>query len=85
MSKGARIAISLPRELLRAVEQERRSRGQSRSEFVRRALRDFLEADTRRDAVDRYISGYEKHPETAAETEAEGALGIAALAEEPWE
>jgi metal-responsive CopG/Arc/MetJ family transcriptional regulator len=85
MSKGSRVAISLPSDLLHAVERERRSKGQSRSEFVRLALREFLEAGNRREALDRYIRGYERHPETPAEIEAEGAIGLAALAEEPWE
>lgn len=85
VTRIARIGISLPGDLLRAVENERRSTGESRSEFVRRAVTDQLAARARRRAIERYVRGYAEHPESAEEIRAEGTIGVDAIAEEPWE
>ncbi len=84
MSRVTRIAVSLPRELLRVVEQERRATGESRSEYVRRALIALVDAKKRRGALERYVRGYSAVPETPEEVAAEGGLGEVSLAEEPW-
>jgi metal-responsive CopG/Arc/MetJ family transcriptional regulator len=81
----SRITLSLPRDLLREVERWRRETGESRSEFVRRALTAALAGRERDAAVDRYLRGYELHPETTDEIAEVGAIGLALLAEEPWE
>lgn len=41
MNKSAKVAISLPEHILKAIEKERKTRGESRSEFFRRAARSF--------------------------------------------
>lgn len=37
MGKSAKVAISLPGDILEAVETERKAKGESRSQFFRRA------------------------------------------------
>ena len=85
MGKTVKIAISLPEETLSEVEQERRNRGESRSEFFRQAVQALLRREQRRAAVERYIQGYREQPETQDEVEAAQGSATAALAQEPWE
>jgi metal-responsive CopG/Arc/MetJ family transcriptional regulator len=80
----AKIAISLPDEVLQAVEQERLARGESRSLFFRRAVEMYLRREQERRWDEQYVRGYQLYPETAEEV-AWGQLGLATLAQEPWE
>ena len=41
MDKSAKVAISLPENVLKAIEKERKVRGESRSEFFHARLRNF--------------------------------------------
>ena len=68
----AKIAISLPDEVLEAVERERLGRGKvlSRSEFIKRAVEQYLRTETERELEERYIRGYLEHPETEEELDA---------------
>ena len=73
----ARIAISLPDEVLEAVEKERlgRSKVLSRSEFIKRAVEQYLRTESERVETEKtleeqYIRGYLEHPETEAELDA---------------
>lgn len=84
MPKTTKIAISLPDEMLTAVEQERRESGESRSEFFRRAVERLLKQNQESSAVKEYIRGYREVPESADEIEAAHRIGGAVLAEEPW-
>ncbi len=78
----AKIAISLPDDVLEEIETARKDRGQSRSEFVRKALDAYL----RRGDEDRrrYIEGYKKFPETAEEMAMVEAAAEAVFANNPW-
>jgi len=80
----AKIAISLPEEMLQAVEKERLAKGESRSEFFRRAVEQLLRRELEREWDEQYVRAYLENPETAEEL-AWGQLGLAALAQEPWE
>ncbi len=82
--KTAKIAISLPEDLLQDIEKERRVRGESRSEFFRRAVETLLNLERERELDEQYIRGYTELPETAEEV-AWAQAGLAALAEVPWE
>lgn len=82
MEKAAKIAISLPRPLLATVDEECVRLGQSRSQFVRRALTSLL--DRHRRLEEQYIQGYRDTPEDEEEL-AWGALGLQMLAREPWD
>ena len=85
MSKTSKIAISLPEDMLEVVERERMAKGESRSEFFRRAVEAFLRQQRERADVERYVRGYRKVPESAEEVEAAHVAGSAILAGEPWE
>ena len=83
-SKSARIAVSLPSDLLRAVERARRTRKATRSGVVQEALKHWLDQQETRKLVEQYEAGYRRSPE-----EAGGALGAErwsdeALASEDW-
>lgn len=80
-----KIAISLPDELLRLIEVERKRRGMSRSEFLRAAVQEHFErvADLRRDAA--YVEAYGADPERAGEWNDLIAAGLQAWADLPWD
>ena len=84
MSKAVKIAISLPDELLKAAERERRAKGESRSEFFRRALETLLRREREREAGQRYVEGYREQPETEEEVAAVHQASSATLSQEPW-
>jgi len=85
MSKSAKVAISLPEDILKAAEMERKARGESRSQFFRRAIERLLKQERESSAVKDYVRGYQEVPESAEEVEAVHQVGSAMLAEEPWE
>jgi metal-responsive CopG/Arc/MetJ family transcriptional regulator len=85
MSVSKKIAISLPEEVLSAMEKVRRRTGESRSAFIRRALEQALAERKERAQISRYLEGYRRHPETRKEVKAAEAAATALLAEEPWE
>ncbi len=84
MGKSAKVAISLPEDILKAVEKERRAKGESRSEFFRRAVERLLLQEQEAKKSQEYIRGYSTMPETVHEVEAAHRAGSAVLAEEPW-
>jgi metal-responsive CopG/Arc/MetJ family transcriptional regulator len=84
MSKSAKVAISLPEDMLEAIEQVRRTRGESRSEFFRRAAEKLLKQEQEARALNAYVRGYCATPESKEEVEPVHRAGIAVLAEEPW-
>ena len=81
----AKIAISLPDDVLRDIEMERKASGETRSEFFRRAIAALLRHKREREAEDQYVRGYQRHPETEEDLGGLHDLGLAALAQEPWE
>jgi len=85
MGKTAKVAISLPEDVLAAVELERRAKGESRSEFFRRAVEKRLKEERESSVIRDYVRGYEEFPESAEQVEAAHRLGSAVLAAEPWE
>lgn len=85
MRKVAKIAISLPEDFLEVIEKERKDKGESRSEFFRRAIEALLRQQRQRAAVEQYMQGYQQMPETPKEIQAAHRAGAAVLAEEPWE
>lgn len=85
MAKVAKVAISLPQHILEAVERQRKARGESRSEFFRRAVEELVRQERERAAVDKYIRSYQEMPETTEEIETALSISSAVLAEEPWE
>lgn len=84
MSKAVKIAISLPEELLHAVEGECRTRGETRSGFFRQAAEHLLSQQRAQEAVTRYVEGYRQQPETDEEIALAHQLSTAILTQEPW-
>jgi len=84
MGKSAKVAISLPEDILEVVERERRAKGESRSEFFRRAIERLLKYERESSAIKDYVRGYQQVPESAEEVEVAHLSGSAVLGEEPW-
>jgi metal-responsive CopG/Arc/MetJ family transcriptional regulator len=85
MSKSTKVAISLPEHVLKAIEKERKARGESRSEFFRRAAEKLLKQEQESKLIEKYLQGYRDIPESAEEVEAIHMAGTAILAREPWQ
>ena len=81
----AKIAISLPDDVLQAVEKERELTGESRSEFFRRAAKALLKQKAREERDREYIRAYRDMPETSDEFEGLRSASLEALAELPWD
>ncbi|MBM3924543.1 MAG: ribbon-helix-helix protein, CopG family [SAR202 cluster bacterium] len=79
----AKIAISLPDSVLDAVEKKRKSRGQSRSDFFRQAAEALLKRET--EAIQKYIQGYLKYPETREGLDWLQGASREVLNEYPWD
>jgi metal-responsive CopG/Arc/MetJ family transcriptional regulator len=80
VAKGtAKVAVSLPDELYRALENARRRARKTRSAVVQEALRDWLGQRARAELVRDYEEGYRRRPETAREAEAALATTIGLL------
>lgn len=84
MSKAVKIAISLPADVLEAVEKERRARSESRSQFFRQAVEHFLRQQHLQEAVKQYVQGYLAQPETDEEVAAVQQVSMAVLSQEAW-
>jgi metal-responsive CopG/Arc/MetJ family transcriptional regulator len=76
---AAKIAVSLPTPLYRAVEKVRRRTRQSRSAVVQDALREWLRRAAEAGLVRDYEAGYRALPEGAREVEAALAAAVALL------
>ena len=84
MPKTSKIAISLPEEVLTAVEREREESGESRSQIFRRAVDLLLRQRKEREMSELYIRAYQTVPETKEEVDAARRAASTILAEEPW-
>ena len=85
MIKVTKVAISLPERVLSEVEKVRKSRGETRSEFFRRAAEKLLKQEQEFKEIAAYIHGYRANPETVEEVEVAHATGKAVLSGEPWQ
>ncbi|MGD1118469.1 MAG: ribbon-helix-helix protein, CopG family [Dehalococcoidales bacterium] len=85
MSKTSKIAISLPEEVLTAVEKERAGSGESRSQLFRRAVELLLRQRKEREMSEQYIHAYQQYPETNEEISAARRSASVVLGEDPWQ
>lgn len=83
VSRTVKVAISLSEDHFEAAEQERASRQQSRSEFFRTAVEELLRRRREREAVERYVRGYQQLPESEEEVAVARATATYVLAQEP--
>ena len=82
----AKIAISLPDEVLEAIEKERlgSSKVLSRSEFSKKAVQYYLQTESEGSLEEQYVLGYLDHPETIEESEWLGETAAEVFARNPW-
>lgn len=85
MPRSDKIAISLPKDLLKEIEQQRLARGESRSKFLRTALEAYLRSERERRRVEEYLRGYQEMPETEEEVASAQTMAQIAFADNPWE
>ena len=81
----AKIAISLPDEVLQDIEQERLAAGETRSEFFRRAVKLYFQSKRKKEDIERYVRGYQQFPETEEELAWTSVTLASVWAESPWE
>ena len=67
MARSAKIAISLPQDLLQGIQAECEARGETRSEFFSRAVVLYLRCQRERELEERYVRGYLEMPESDEE------------------
>lgn len=84
MGQTVKISVSLPIEILKAVEDECKARGASRSGFFRHAVERLLDQQHAQEAVKRYVESYRQQPETDDEVVLAQQLSSAVLKQEPW-
>ncbi len=78
----AKVAVSLPDELYRALESARRRAGKTRSAVVQEALRDWLRRQARAELVRDYEAGYRRSSESAREIESALATAVGLLTDD---
>ena len=84
MAKSAKITISLREDLLQDIERECLATGETRSEFFRRAVEALLRREWEREAIEQYVQGYLRQPETQEESGWVEAASQGVLAACPW-
>lgn len=84
MGQTVKISVSLPVEIMKAVEGECKARGESRSRLFRQAIERLLEQQHAQEAVKRYVEGYRQQPETDEEVALAHQISSAVLKQEPW-
>jgi len=81
----AKIGISLPDSLLKAVEEARHKTGETRSEFLQRAAASAIKQERERQLMEQYVEGYRRFPEAADERAFVQATAHYAFIENPWD
>ena len=79
-SQTAKVAISMPKELFRSVEQVRHELRIPRSEAIVEAIRAWLKRREEEKLIRQYIEGYRRHPERISPGEAKARMKMAAEA-----
>lgn len=79
-----KLAITLPEDQLKAIEEIRRKKRIPRSRVIQQAVSQYLAIQTEFGAAREYEEGYRRQPETAAEVEAYAAATSAVLGGEEW-
>jgi len=82
MAAAVKMAVSVPRDLFRAVEGARRRHAQTRSAVVQEALRQWLGNQARAALVREYEAGYRRRPEGRREIDAAMATAAGLLRDE---
>lgn len=84
MSHAVKTAISLPKEDFDRLESIRKRTHASRSRIVLQALQTLWKLTEREALEQRYLAGYQQHPEAAGELEVFYKTGLASFTKERW-
>ena len=85
MAAAVKIAVTVPRELYKAIESARKRSATSRSAVVQEALRHWLRHQAHAELVREYEAGYRRKPEGKREIDAAMATAVGLLRdEEEW-
>ena len=84
MHTTVKVAISLPKTQFQLVEKRRHLLRVSRSAMVREALSQWLQHFEEQQAVQQYIEGYRRHPQSPQEIRAMERASAEALQHEAW-
>lgn len=76
-AQTAKVAISMPNDLFRSVEQVRRDLKIPRSAAIVEAIRDWLKRREKEKLIRQYVEGYRRHPERLSPAEAKAWLKMA--------
>jgi metal-responsive CopG/Arc/MetJ family transcriptional regulator len=82
MPPAAKIAVTVPAELYKAVEAARKQQARSRSAIVQEALRHWLRQQAHAELVREYETGYRRKPEGKREIAAAMATAVGLLRDE---
>jgi metal-responsive CopG/Arc/MetJ family transcriptional regulator len=85
MRKRGKVAVTVAADVLAEVERERKRTGETRSEVFERALTTYVAGRRAVEAARRYVDGYRRAPESAAEVSVAMAAAMPAFASEPWD
>jgi Arc/MetJ-type ribon-helix-helix transcriptional regulator len=84
MTSVRRFTVSVPGELLEALDEKLVRDAESRSAVVRRLVEDALRELEEQAEIERYIEGYRKQPQTEDELGWLDEAVIEQLAQDPW-
>lgn len=82
--KATKVAISLPKETFEQVERLRQELGLARSVAILEALVLWLHKKKEEELEERYIQGYQRKPERAAEARPLFRAGLSSFSPEKW-
>jgi metal-responsive CopG/Arc/MetJ family transcriptional regulator len=85
MAKYRRFTVSVPKDLLEALDQELVRQGETRSAVIRRLLEQALRETEQEADVRRYIRGWQENPQTSEEFGWAEQVSLGALTQLPWD
>jgi metal-responsive CopG/Arc/MetJ family transcriptional regulator len=81
---AVKVAMTIPNDLYKVVEQVRKKTRKSRSAIVQDALRSWLNQQEQSVLIHEYEAGYRKAPESDQEIKAAEASAVRAFADSEW-
>ncbi len=83
-NRSAKVAISMPKDLFRAVEQVRRELKIPRSAAIVEAIHIWLKRYKEQEKIRQYVAGYRKYPESREEVKQWTSLTAKTFGKDPW-
>lgn len=83
-AKTSKVAVSVPKEKLQAVEQWRHTLGLTRSAVFTEALSLWLRQKEEQKLEERYLKGYQRKPERVIDVEPLFRTGLSSFTPEHW-